>query len=179
MNGYNPLKSAYRGRQRRYEDSVPAPGEYFRWFCPHCRYDEVTAADELFRRLQAIGAMKRAEKPDEAVAFELARAAAERLACPRCEQTGLQIEHFAQTDDFDDEWGPPKPCVACGTMIPGERVMLFPNVELCTACQAKLDSGSTTAGDDYCPHCGTPMTIRKGRAAGITRYALICPSCRR
>lgn len=159
---------------------MTARSDFFRWSCPHCRYEEQTAADELFRRLQQLGLMKRAEEPDAAIGLELARTAGDRFPCPRCKRTGLQVEpSAAKPDDFDDEWGEPKPCAACGQLIPGERVMLFPTVELCTKCQQTLDSGRSTAGDDYCPHCGTPMTMRKGRGAGLTRYELVCLRCRR
>ena len=152
--------------------------EYFRWKCPACRYEEQTAADELFRRLQKLGLMKRAEEPDADVALELARAASDRLTCPRCRAGGFQAERSTAIDG-DDDWGDAKPCAACGKMIPAERVALFPTVELCASCQKQLESGRTTAGDDYCPRCGTPMEMRHGRGAGISKYQLVCPSCRR
>lgn len=152
--------------------------EYLRWHCKACRYEEQTAVAELFQRLQKLGLMKRADEPDLAVALELARSSVQRSPCPRCKGNDFAPELCTQADD-DEDWGDPKPCSACGKLIPAERIALFPEVELCTKCQQRLDSGNTTAVDDYCPHCGTPMTMRQGRGPGLTRYELICPSCRR
>jgi len=150
--------------------------DYFEWSCTDCGYVEQTVASELLRRLQQVGAMKRAEEPDLDIALELARSATVRFTCPRCKRGSLIPARASETED--DDWGDPKPCVACGKPIPAERVAFFPEVERCSACQTRVDNGGQLSGDDYCPHCGTPMVMRK-TSGGITRYEQRCPQCRR
>jgi predicted RNA-binding Zn-ribbon protein involved in translation (DUF1610 family) len=54
---------------------------------------------------------------------------------------------------------------------------VFPNADLCVACQAKSDRGEASDAPEYCPRCGNLMTLRQVRR-GLTRYVMACPSCR-
>ena len=62
-----------------------------------------------------------------------------------------------------------------------ERLELLPDTTFCAACQRKAERGETTTETEYCPKCGAPMAVRLSRAAGLTRYVLVCtaqPPCR-
>jgi len=132
---------------------------------------------ELQSRLRKLGMLKREDQRDLDLLLQLARAARERLFCPACGGGCLTVELAPAEDD----WGmPAKPCAACGAIIPSERLELFPESELCAACQQRIDRGQTPdQHDDFCPHCGTRMTVRQRRGSGIAGYELICPACRR
>lgn len=151
------------------------------WTCPRCGHQERTGADELVLRLQSLGMLRRGDKKalprhELAIALELAQAASSQFKCPECNKFGLLPE--AQ-EPLEDEWGASKPCASCGKPIPPERLELFPETDLCTACQQTLDQGGKLSGDDYCPRCGTPMTTRLSGRAGVARYEQTCPACRR
>jgi len=145
--------------------------------CPHCDHRESLSEFDLQSRLRKLGMLKREDQRDIAYLLQLAQAARERLYCPACGSGGLTIEPVLE----DDEWGTPvKPCSACGAMIPSERLELFPDSELCATCQQRVDRGQTPdQHDDFCPRCGTRMTVRQRRGSGIVGYEMICPACRR
>jgi RNA polymerase-binding transcription factor DksA len=82
-------------------------------------------------------------------------------------------------DEVTDDFNAVCPCAACGKMIPAERLELFPDTTLCTACQSTVDRGAAPDTEEYCPRCGARMQVRAARSAGVARYALVCPQCRR
>jgi predicted RNA-binding Zn-ribbon protein involved in translation (DUF1610 family) len=146
------------------------------WNCPHCGWEERTGVSAIAVRLRGAGLLKREDERDAAVLLELAKAAANRLACPRCGGAGIGCQAAAEADDWD---GPKKACAACGKSIPPERVALYPENDLCAACQERIDrGGSPNQHDDYCPRCGERMVVRAKRGAGVTRYEQVCPACR-
>lgn len=128
-------------------------------------------------RLRDIGMLRRDDGRDLSLLLELARSKTADLTCPSCESPGF-LPKESSGDDFDDAVPPPRPCMACGKVIPPERVALYPESELCAACQQKIDEGGSLSGDDYCDRCGTPLVVRK-TSAGVTRYQQYCPQCRR
>jgi predicted RNA-binding Zn-ribbon protein involved in translation (DUF1610 family) len=120
--------------------------------------------------------LKRDQQGGLDILLQLASAARLRLLCPVCGSGGLDFEPEAG-DDWDT---PAKACAACGAAIPAERLELFPDSDLCAACQQRVDRGqSPDQHDDYCPRCGARMTLRPRRGSGIAGYEMICPSCRR
>lgn len=147
-----------------------------RSLCPHCGYRESLSPVELAGRLRALGMLKRDDQQSSEILLALAGAARLRLTCGQCGSGGLDFQPEA-----DDEWGAAgKPCAACGAIIPAERVELFPESDLCAACQARVDRGqSPDQHDDYCPRCGTRMVVRQRTGSGLTGYAMVCPACRR
>ncbi len=120
--------------------------------------------------------LKRDDQGDLDFLLQLASAARLRLLCPACGSGGLDFE-----PEPADDWGSgAKACAACGAAIPAERLELFPDSDLCAACQQQVDRGqSPDQHDDYCPRCGTRMTVRQRRGSGIAGYEMICPACRR
>lgn len=145
--------------------------------CQHCDWHTMCGPPQMLHWLKTAEMVRRDAAPDVELLPELLRAAAGRMKCPKCGQTGLAAE--ANRDNTDDEdWGMARKCAGCEEPIPAERLEVFPNAELCVECQARSDRGETSGAVDYCPHCGSVMTMRQDRR-GVTRYVMACPQCRR
>jgi DNA-directed RNA polymerase subunit M/transcription elongation factor TFIIS len=147
--------------------------------CPTCHHAAPASAEALLARLQQSGLLKRAsreERKDLAYLVALAQTVADQWPCPACDGIGLTVDDAAG-GGVDFAGG--QPCAACGKMIPAERMELFPNTTLCTACQSIVDAGGTPDTQEYCPRCGSLMQIRAAGGSGVARYALVCPECRR
>ena len=147
------------------------------WTCPYCGSQERLDAAELSARLRRLGMLKRDDQRDPVFLVQLAATQNPRLVCFSCGRGGVKVD----LADDRDEWDlPTKPCAACGQPLPPERLELFPESELCAACQQRVDrGGSPDQHDDYCPRCGTRMVVRQRRGSGIAAYEMICPDCRR
>lgn len=143
--------------------------------CPHCQETKRVDRLELAAELRALGMLKRDDTRDAAMLLQLAKAG--KLLCGACGSGGLNIEVAEEADEWD---APTKSCAACGTMIPRERIAIYPDMDLCAACQSKAERGQTPdVHDDYCPRCGTRMIVRQRRGSGLAGYEQICPACRR
>jgi predicted RNA-binding Zn-ribbon protein involved in translation (DUF1610 family) len=113
--------------------------------------------------------------PEAELLAELFRAAAVRFVCRKCGAVGLSV---SEADEGDDEaWGMARKCEGCGRPIARERLDVFPETRLCVECQRKIDAGETLAPAEYCPRCGSVMTLRASRR-GVTRYVMACPKCK-
>src|SRR5688500_8196341 len=148
------------------------------WQCDVCGYRGTADSETILARLQQAGLLKRAakeERRDVAYLRAVAESAAARLACPACGVAGLHLNAEEPNDPFDAG----RPCAACGQRIPAERIELFPETTLCVACQSKVDAGAAPNTQEYCPRCGTPLQVRLRQGAGVSRYDLVCPQCRR
>ena len=119
--------------------------------------------------------VRRDAAPELDVLGELFRTTAVRFTCPKCQTVGLSATD-AEADD-DEAWGMARKCTECGQPIPRERLEVFPSAELCVACQGRSDRGEASGAAEYCPRCGSVMTLRPVRR-GVTRYVMSCPSCR-
>jgi hypothetical protein len=144
--------------------------------CPQCGDERTLTLEGLAQELRGLGMLKRTDDWNETWGLALAAAARERLLCNQCGAGGVVVSPAP-----DDEWDLlARPCAACGSPIPGERVALYPDTTLCARCQESVEAGRTPDGhDDFCPHCGERMTVRMKRGSGIARYEQICPACRR
>jgi predicted RNA-binding Zn-ribbon protein involved in translation (DUF1610 family) len=154
---------------------MPSSRFIIRWFCPYCLWQEDGTVAELDSQLRRLGMIKREEQAELSLLQELARIKKGEIHCPSCRKPGFTAEAI---DPHADGWGEGKPCANCGREIPPERLELYPDQELCASCQGKIDAGGQLSGDDYCPHCGTPMIVKQ-TSQGVSRYQQICPSCRR
>jgi ssDNA-binding Zn-finger/Zn-ribbon topoisomerase 1 len=125
--------------------------------------------------LRKLKMVRRDAAPEPELLPELFRAAAGRFVCPQCKGVGLAIG--APDDESDEAWGMARKCDACGHPIASERLEVFPDTRLCVECQAASDRGDAPADNEYCPRCGSVMTIRQSRR-GLTRYVMSCPHCR-
>lgn len=147
------------------------------WRCSACGRREETDTDTLARRLQGAGLLKRSsseERGDTAYLLALASSVADRLACPACGAANYGVQS-GEGEGFATD----RACDACSRPIPAERLELFPEATLCAACQAAVDQGQSFATGEYCPRCAAPLLVRAASGAGVTRYALVCPQCRR
>jgi DNA-directed RNA polymerase subunit RPC12/RpoP len=144
--------------------------------CSHCGHSTRLDAMELAAQLRSLGMLKRDDDREPEFLLQLASVASGKLTCASC-GSGVKI---SLADDAD-EWNlPRKDCAACGTRIPPERIAIYPDMDLCAACQAKAERGQTPdVHDDYCPRCGTRMVVRQRRGSGIAAYEQVCPACRR
>jgi predicted RNA-binding Zn-ribbon protein involved in translation (DUF1610 family) len=148
--------------------------------CPDCDFTAVCGLAEMLRWVQTAGMMRRAKEPDQAVIEELFSQTADRFPCPDCGRAGLLVED-AEDDQSEEAWGMARKCARCGQPIPAERLEAVPNATHCAACQREADSldASDTAEAEYCPRCGSIMSLRQVRSRGVARYAMICPECGR
>jgi predicted RNA-binding Zn-ribbon protein involved in translation (DUF1610 family) len=113
--------------------------------------------------------------PEPELLGELFRAAAARFVCPKCASVGLSV---GAADAGDDEaWGMARKCEACGQPIARERLQFLPDARLCMECQRKADAGEPLSPPEYCPRCGSVMTLRQSRR-GLTRYVMACSKCK-
>ena len=130
-------------------------------------------------RLESAGLLKRAgkqERCDTAYLLALAEKVTGQWKCPSCDSSGMSV---AVAEETTHGSGRGRPCAACGNLIPAERLELFPEMALCVTCQSAVDRGQPPDTQEFCPRCGNRMQIRTGRGAGVARYALVCPQCRR
>lgn len=151
---------------------------YLTWRCHVCQHGEQSGSETLIARLQSAGLLKRAtreERSDLDYLLALAETACQRWHCPDCGASGFTVAEKDTSDDF----GGGKPCAACGKLIPAERIEVFPETSLCTSCQSTVDRGGIPDTEEYCSRCGTRMQIRAAGGSGVSRYALVCPQCRR
>src|SRR5262249_38658215 len=91
----------------------------------------------------------------------------------------------AEGEDPDDaEWNADFPavrgCESCGQPIPPERLEVFPDAELCVACQPRVDAQGAQQTDGDGDRCGWPVGGRPSRGRGVSRKVMACsnPDCR-
>ncbi len=139
--------------------------------CPSCERTSICGPEEMLQRLRDVGMLRRQAEPDWPMIIELVNNQVDSLKCSECGHAGLILEEAR--DDFDDESIGSRLCEVCQTPIPPERLELFPDTVRCAKCQDQPDTGDA----DYCPQCGTPMTVQSSRGQGIARYVHRCPEC--
>ena len=146
-------------------------------YCSRCRWMELCGPEGVMRWLNKAGKIKKGRIPDPAIAYEIFRSSASNWTCPSCSTPGLYVRPAAEDVA---EWGDPTPCTACGKIISPERLEAVPNATLCIACQNRIDQGLEPITQDYCPRCGSLMTVRQSRGAGLARFVQVCTnsSCR-
>jgi DNA-directed RNA polymerase subunit M/transcription elongation factor TFIIS len=125
--------------------------------------------------LRTAGMVRRDAAPEPDLLPELFRSAAPRFACPQCNAVGLSVGQPVEEDDED--WGMARKCESCHRPIARERLEVFPDTRLCVECQSATDRGDEPSDVEYCPRCGSIMTLRQSRR-GLTRYVMSCPACR-
>lgn len=144
--------------------------------CPDCSETELCSPADMLSRLRVSGMLKRAKDPEPALVVELFESLAYSLGCSACSRWGLIVE-VPPNDEFD--WPESRSCEACGAGIPAERLELFPDSRRCAACQQKHESAPDEGEIEFCPRCGSPMTLRASSGSGLARYTMVCAECRR
>jgi hypothetical protein len=150
--------------------------EFAQLTCAHCRWQSICGPVQMLDWLRSVRMVRRDAQPEAELLGELFRAAGRRLVCPHCRTVGLTVAE-AELEN-DEDWQMARACERCRRPIPFERLEVFPDTRLCVDCQAKADRGEPEGSDEYCPRCGSVMTLRQSRR-GVTRYEMVCPQCRR
>ena len=145
--------------------------------CSQCHWTTVCAPTQMADWLRRYRVVKRTTEADTDLLIELFRTSADRFTCPQCGHTGLIALPSEPVDD--EAWGEARKCESCGAPIPAERLEIFPDTRLCVACQNRDERGDLAGTAEYCPHCGAVMMLKRAGGAGITRYIMTCPACRR
>jgi len=143
--------------------------------CPECSHERVLGFSEKVSLLRGQGQLRREKEPTAELIDALFAGLLPRLPCRHCGATGLQPGTLEAEED-EAFWGAARRCEGCQQPIPPERLEVFPDTPFCTACQAR--GGTSAAADerDFCPRCGTPMTMAL-RRSGRTGFQSRCPSC--
>jgi DNA-directed RNA polymerase subunit M/transcription elongation factor TFIIS len=148
--------------------------------CSDCPYTTVCGPVAMLDWLRRVRMVRNDVAPEPELLGELFRSAADKFHCPRCGTHGMIVGSVHQEDEENDEaWGMARRCDDCGEAISSERLQALPESRRCAACQARDERGEASGPQEYCPKCGSIMVVRQTRGAGLTRYQLICPSCRR
>jgi transcription elongation factor Elf1 len=145
--------------------------------CPQCNWLTVCGPAQMADWLRRYRLVKNISDGETELLVELFRTSTDRFACPQCGHAGLIASPSEPLDD--KAWGESRKCESCGTPIPPARLEIFPDTRLCVACQNRDERGELTGPAEYCPHCGTVMVLKRAGGAGITRYVMTCPACRR
>ena len=139
--------------------------------CQHCDWSRVWGPEEMLKRLQALGHLRRARELDTDCVLELFGASLDQIGCPDCGQAGLRMIQVS----VDPDWGDVRACSSCRKPIPVERLEIFPDAERCAQCQ---DNPSKTLNeDDFCPRCGDVLRLVSSSTRGVTRYQSACSAC--
>ena len=133
----------------------------------------------MLARLRELGMLRREKEASQELVAELFASAAGRMVCSSCNHRGLTVTEAEDVGDDDGAWNIARACVVCGQPIAAERLAAFPDAQRCVACQQAADRGADSSPPDYCPRCGTPMTLRPRRGQGLAGYEMVCPQCRR
>jgi hypothetical protein len=153
------------------------PTHFYQTRCPRCDETVRWQTETMLAYLRERGKLRREKDPGVELIVELFRNSCEDLVCAACGQRGQAVEPYSPRFEEDD-WAAGRPCEVCGQPIPAERLEFMPDCKQCVECQRKQEAGSGGEAE-YCPHCGTPMTVRVRRTHGLTRYQTCCPQCRR
>ncbi len=145
--------------------------------CPQCNWTTICGPAQMADWLRRHRVVKSTTDADTDVLVELFRTSTGRFTCPQCGAKSLIASPSEQLDD--EAWGESRKCESCGALIPAERVEIFPDTRLCVACQKRDDRGELTGPAEYCPRCGAVMVLKRAGGAGVTRYVMACPACRK
>lgn len=145
-------------------------------FCRACDYSDLVLAANAAGWLQKAGMQRSGSRTTPAELAELLPVAAGRIDCPGCGTRGLALRDWLADDAA---WTTARRCESCGRSIEPERLEWMPLARQCVACQRATERVGTEVENEFCPRCGSAMTLRTTRA-GVTKYALACtnPRCR-
>lgn len=141
--------------------------------CKHCSHIERCGSRQMLARLQAAGALRRTREPESELVLELFAATVDRFTCEQCGEKDLTCHEI--TDNDWGVWEVIRNCESCRQPISPERLEVFPQTQLCLACQGKEEVGSL-AEVEYCPRCGDVMKTRLV-SRGTSRYVMSCAGC--
>ena len=141
--------------------------------CPACGATELCGTPQMLARLRSISVLRREAKPEADLLIELFRCSVGKFTCHACDAVGLT----ARVPD-PLEWNATHKCIDCSAPIPKERLEIVPNAQRCVICETKSHSDSNEARE-FCNNCGEVLILRLRPGAGIAKYEMSCPKCRR
>lgn len=141
--------------------------------CSGCGHSKLYGQEEMLSYLRRLGKFRRSAKPKLDIVQQLFESTAETMPCGECGHIGMQVS----VAEIDDDWGDAKCCERCAVPIPIERLEIFPETKLCMKCQSASDSGSDEQMVEYCPRCGSVMSMQPTTKSGLTGYTLKCGAC--
>jgi len=157
---------------------VSGPVRHLELRCRGCSWKELCGPGAMAAWLQKAGKLRAGREPPElGILYELFRAAAFELTCPRCGKLGLAVGAAAEETAA---WPGGRLCRGCGKPIPRERLEAVPNALRCAACQQDEERGRAKDEVAFCPRCGAVMEVRVEQSGSRTRYVLGCsanPPC--
>ena len=142
--------------------------------CAKCGHTEFFDVPRMLRSLQSAGKLKRSKDPPQAMVVELFHATIGEIRCTDCGGFAYEASPVAT---WDDDAHSIKRCETCGAAIDPDRLEIFPETTLCTACQRKQEANPSGSEEpEFCPRCGAIMKLR-GSSRGVAKYILSCPDC--
>jgi transcription elongation factor Elf1 len=147
--------------------------EQYELQCPVCDARQWCDQAAMLNRLRQLGMFRRQADPPAEMIVQLFRESVERFRCADCQHVGMVAQVAS-----DDDWADTRSCSSCGAPIPAARLELFPDAKRCAACESQAESPQEE-DREFCPRCGNVMRLEPQHGRGVTRYTLVCPSCRR
>ena len=141
--------------------------------CPACGATELCGVPQMRARLRSVSVLRREAKPEVDLLVELFRCSLGKFSCHACDTVGLT----AREPDAA-AWNHTRTCIDCSAPIPQERLEIFPAAQRCVVCESK-SRGDTTDQREFCSKCGEVLVLRLRKGAGIAKYEMSCPKCRR
>ena len=145
--------------------------------CNACGYRESIPYEAFVDQIRRVGHLRKSAQPSRELVLELARHNPPPFDCPQCgNHAPAKMLDGAEPDEQDWEFS--RRCKSCRAEIDPDRLEIFPDTTLCTACQAKSEAGG---GEDYgfCATCGGRLTMSRRGGGGLSGYALKCADCGR
>ena len=155
---------------------MPEETKYHELRCSVCDWSQLCGLGLMRDWLRKVGKVRPTSDMEPVILVEMFRSSASEFECPECGQRGLAV-----AEESEDDWPDAITCEACSGPIPDERLKAIPGTTLCAACQGKDERGIDIAEQEYCPRCGSLMTLRMSNSSGIARYVSVCtgtPPCR-
>lgn len=143
--------------------------------CAACGYRESIPFEALVEQIRRVGHLRKTAQPSRELVLELARTTPPPFACPRC-GAHSPARMPGETGEPEEQWELTRRCQSCRRDIDPDRLEIFPSTTLCTACQAKSESGDN-AEYGFCERCGGRLTMAGRSGSGLAGYQLKCSDC--
>ncbi|MDO4570703.1 MAG: TraR/DksA C4-type zinc finger protein [Planctomycetia bacterium] len=146
--------------------------EYRKIECVDCGWSDMLDTEGVRQWLVRERKIAAHRDVDDDVVYELFHALFSTFRCPDCFSTRLTLEIVE--DDFRDLDA--RRCRGCRNVIPARRLEIVPGAQYCVSCEEKRERGEALPiRAEYCPVCGSMMTLEKTLVGTKTYYEWRCP----